>query len=792
MKSTMKFAGALVFSSVLLITASIRNEKPAFAQTDSLAAKSDGMIGEKPDFFDGGIGSQQNDAYLVTYKGPAAAKRAALKNGNSPAPLAPSATLTQAVEIEPNGTAATATPIGNNVKVKAGYIYPNGDIDFYSFTANAGDRVYIGTTTSFSAGNSTDSQLTLLASDGTTVIETDNDNGTFAALSSSIAGATIPTTGTYYIKVNDFTAGTTSERPYDLYLQVQTAAPTPEVEPNDTALTANALPASGHVSGTRDPASGTEQDWYSISVNAGDTIVASLDLDPERDLTTWNGRLGIGLFGDASDQIVFADDAGSVETPGPTLPSEFAVMTVKNAGTYYAVVDSASAAIGGPTATYNLSVSVYPRVPVGVSCTTYTSTDVPKTIGPANGLVTSTLTVPGNPVIASVRPFIQLNHALMNDNDVQLRSPAANDNGLFTDIGAAAIGGQTMMDLFLDDDAGLPPSTTALRGVTIRPELNYRLGWFRGENAGGVWNLDIRDDTNNASGGMLTAWGLEICEQTPPSGTLIYSEDFESGNGGYTHSGAADEWEYGTPATLATTTANPVAAITTCNSGTNCWKTDLDNTYNINSNQDLVSLPLNLTNFNGTLTLQWAMRYQMESANFDHLTVSARQVGNPASARILWQWLDATMTNNVGNPAVNIGASSGWGTYNADISDFAGSNIEIVFHVDTDNTVNFAGPAIDDVKIFQIGPTAANVTVAGHVLSANGMPLSNAQVVLSDSDGSFRTVFTNPFGYYGFDDVTVGKAYVLTASQKRYRFDPVLVNVDDEITNLDIVANPDQ
>jgi subtilisin-like proprotein convertase family protein len=790
MKDTRKAAIMLALTVLLLITVSIRSDKPVFAQTDNQLTTPDG----KSDFLDE-ENARQNDVSLVTYRGANNAKLprpGAIKNGNAAVSLAPSAVMSQAVEIEPNGTPATATPIGNNVKVKASNIYPNGDIDFYSFTANAGDRVYIGVITSFSAGNSTDSQLTLLASDGATVIENDNDNGSFAALSSSIAGAVIPASGTYYIKMNDFTAGTTSERPYDLYLQVQTAAPTPETEPNDTPATANAIPASGHVSGTRNPATGTEQDWYSISLNAGDTIVVSLDLDPERDLTTWNGRLGIGLFGDATDQIVFADDAGSVETPGPTIPSEFAVMTVKNAGTYYAVVDSASAAIGGPTATYNLSVSVSPRVPVGVNCTTYTSTDVPKTIGPANGLVTSTLTVPGSPVIASVRPFIQLNHALMNDNDVQLRSPAANDNGLFTDIGAAAIGGQTLMDLILDDDAGLPPSTTALRGVVIRPELNYRLGWFRGENAGGTWNLDIRDDTNNASGGTLTGWGLEICEQPAPLGTLIYSEDFESSNGGYTHSGAADEWEYGTPATLATTTANPVAAITTCNSGVNCWKTDLDNTYNINSNQDLVSSPMNLTNFGGTITLSWAMRYQMESANFDHLTVSARQVGNPASARILWQWLDATMTNNVGNPAVNIGASAGWATYNADISDFAGSNIEIVFHVDTDNTVNFAGPAIDDVKIFQIGPTAANVSVGGRVLSSDGRPLSNARVVLSDSHGNSRTVFTGPFGYYGFEDVPVGQAYVLSASLKRYRFDSTIVTVGSEIANLDIIANPDQ
>ena len=177
-------------------------------------------------------------------------------------PKVPYALLRQgyAGEVEPNGTTATASPIaGTNVVIR-GMLYPNGDVDFYSFAANAGDRVYAATMTSFSAGNSTDSQITILASDGTTVIEFDDDNGTFAGLSSSIAGATIPSNGTYYLKVNDFTAGTASERGYELHFRLQSGAPTPEVESNDTPATANPLPANGWVSGTRNPAAATEQD----------------------------------------------------------------------------------------------------------------------------------------------------------------------------------------------------------------------------------------------------------------------------------------------------------------------------------------------------------------------------------------------------------------------------------------------------------------------------------------------------------------------------------------------------
>ncbi|MBK7394430.1 MAG: PPC domain-containing protein [Chloracidobacterium sp.] len=253
---------------------------------------------------------------------------------------------TPSLDVEPNGTSATASPIAVPARVR-GNLFPNGDIDFYSFSATAGDRVYAAVMTSASAGSSTDSQLTLLNSDGTTVNEFDDDNGSFSSTSSSIAGAIIPSTGTYFLKVNDFTAGTSSERYYELYVKTQSAAPTPEVEGNDTPATANVLPASGHVSGARNPAAATEQDWYSMTLNAGDTVYLSMDLDPEDDLVVWNGRLGMALFGDAANQILVVDDAGAAEGANPLRPSEALFMTVKTAGTYYAFVDSATAATGG-------------------------------------------------------------------------------------------------------------------------------------------------------------------------------------------------------------------------------------------------------------------------------------------------------------------------------------------------------------------------------------------------------------------------------------------------------------
>ncbi len=635
-------------------------------------------------------------------------------------------------EVEPNGTTATATPIASGNIVVRAPLFPNGDVDFYSFTANAGDRIYAATMTSFSAGNSTDSQLTLLASDGTTVIEFDDDNGSFAGLSSSIAGAVIPTTGTYFLKVNDFTAGTTSERSYELHFRIQSGAPTPEVEANDTPATANPLPANGWVSGTRNPAAATEQDWYSLTLNAGDTVFLSLDVDPEDDLVTWNGRLGFALFGDAANQILVVDDAGTGDVaPNPNRPSEALFMTVKTAGTYFAFVDSASAATGGPTSTYHLSVSVHPAATEGVNCTTYTSTNVPQTIGPGTGLVSSTITVPGNPRIADLDVEILLNHAVMNQIDAHLRSPAGNDIGLFTDIGAAATGGQTQMDTVFDDEAGMVPAFTALKGLQVKPENNstagtastsgaYRLNLVDGENAGGTWTLDLRDDVADANGGTLTSWSLRVCEAPPPptcppgfATQTVYSTDFESGAAGFTHSGTQDEWALGLPATVATTTANPVAGFSTCNSGVNCWKTDLTGTYNASSNQDLLSPNINLAGLSAPVVVTWAQRHQVETANFDHMFVDFQQVGGATPVR-LYEWLDPTPISasaGTGNPQVNIGGSAGWGVFSVRADTLAGLNSEVRFHLDSDTSVNFGGLAVDDVTVTACRALSADLSI---------------------------------------------------------------------------------
>lgn len=88
----------------------------------------------------------------------------------------------------------------------------------------------------------------------------------------------------------------------------------------------------------------------------------------------------------------------------------------------------------------------------------------------------------------------------------------------------------------------------------------------------------------------------------------------------------------------------------------------------------------------------------------------------------------------------------------------------------------------------ELAPTAAAVSVTGSVRDSSGRRLANATLTLSDSSGTVGFARTNQFGYFAFENVTVGSSYFIETRHKRYEFAPVAVEVLEQISGLDIVA----
>lgn len=91
--------------------------------------------------WEGDESSQPSELFQVPLSSFKSSKRRA---SQPPLAVTPNlvATVDVGLESEPNGTSATANALGGTGAKIKGNIFPNGDIDFYSFTAGLGDRVY--------------------------------------------------------------------------------------------------------------------------------------------------------------------------------------------------------------------------------------------------------------------------------------------------------------------------------------------------------------------------------------------------------------------------------------------------------------------------------------------------------------------------------------------------------------------------------------------------------------------------------------------------------------------------
>jgi subtilisin-like proprotein convertase family protein len=151
---------------------------------------------------------------------------------------------------------------------------------------------------------------------------------------------------------------------------------------------------------------------------------------------------------------------------------------------------------------------------------TESSTNVPQAI-PDNGNVNSTLNFSVNGTITDANLDVDITHTWNNDIEVTLTSPSIAAQLLFHDCG----GSGDNYDLLIDQDApGLHACpTAAIIGGTAQPTngtgagtvaASGTLNAFDGSMSGGVWTLNVADDSNICTG-TLTAWSLTL-DGAPP------------------------------------------------------------------------------------------------------------------------------------------------------------------------------------------------------------------------------------------------------------------------------------
>jgi CSLREA domain-containing protein len=91
-------------------------------------------------------------------------------------------------------------------------------------------------------------------------------------------------------------------------------------------------------------------------------------------------------------------------------------------------------------------------------------------------------------------------------------------------------------------------------------------------------------------------------------------------------------------------------------------------------------------------------------------------------------------------------------------------------------------------------PTAGGVTISGRVYATGGgRGLLGATVVLTDMNGNERTTLSSTFGYFRFDDVRAGEAYILSVRSRRYHYLPQYFFVGENISDIGfypVASNP--
>lgn len=365
-------------------------------------------------------------------------------------------------EVEPNGTPAEGSPMACPV---TGSINPAGDVDYFSLgSPGAGARLFALVDTAATAAAASNYRARVTTATSTLEVDEDDGDGVFGSAAPSLAATPLPG-GPVALQVSYFNTTTTSE-PYRLYAVVQPpGAATPEVEPNDSLVTASGGP-SNYFSGT--VSSTTDVDLFAFEARAGDVAFLSLDGHPARTGTTATGNHSLQLWSAAGVALVAVADGnvtvnntsttGDLLASSPSAPSEGLWYRIRETGTYYARVDRLLSTGSGE---YLLSISLGCEPGGGLGAPTLNAL-TPATGTSAGGTLV-TLSGAGFALGATVRFGAELATVVTRSaTTLVVTAPAGSDGATDVSVFNAGNMSSTLPNAFTYFTPIVAPSITAL------------------------------------------------------------------------------------------------------------------------------------------------------------------------------------------------------------------------------------------------------------------------------------------------------------------------------------------
>jgi predicted outer membrane repeat protein len=111
--------------------------------------------------------------------------------------------------------------------------------------------------------------------------------------------------------------------------------------------------------------------------------------------------------------------------------------------------------------------------------------------------------------------------------------------------------------------------------------------------------------------------------------------------------------------------------------------------------------------------------------------------------------------------------------------------------IDVPGTPNSPTGDGTDIGSFEFDsmPNTAGFSVSGRVTDVSGLGIGYQRVVISDGT-NVRYSLTSPFGYFRFENIAAGSAYVISVTGRRHNYTPRVIVVNADLPGIDFTAKP--